>query len=184
MAQPRRTDVEVMREVAAGGREALGELYDRFAPRLLALGQRMLGSRRESEDLVHDVFLEAWLRAHTYDPARASVSTWLLMRARSRALDRLRATRKGQALEREAALFGGSPVQPDAARVRDGRAVRAILTALPGDQRAVLELGFFAGYSYAEIAARLAIPVGTVKSRMARALERIRAQLLASEARS
>jgi RNA polymerase sigma-70 factor, ECF subfamily len=184
MARPRRTDVEVMREVAAGGREALGELYDRFSPRMLALGQRMLGSRREAEDLVHDVFLEAWRRAQSYDPARASVSTWLLLRARSRALDRLRTSRKGQAIEREAALFAAGQLQPDAATIRDGRAVRAILTELPVDQRAVLELGFFAGYSYAEIAARLAIPVGTVKSRMARALERMRAQLHAYEARS
>jgi len=181
MARPRRTDVEVMREVAAGGRDALGELYDRFAPRMIALGQRMLGSRREAEDLVHDVFLEAWRRAALYDPARASVSTWLLMRARSRALDRLRSVRKGLAVEREAMLFGSEQSPPDPARVHDGRAVRHILTALPVEQRAVLELGFFAGYSYAEIAARLAIPVGTVKSRMARALERMRAQLHASE---
>ena len=179
----RRTDVEVMREVAAGGREALAELYDRFAPRMLAVGQRLLGSRREAEDLVHDVFLEAWRRAGAYDSTRASVSTWLLLRVRSRALDRLRAVKKGRTLERDAAVFVSSNV-PDAPTVRDGRAVRDILTELPIDQRAVLELGFFAGYSYAEIATRLAIPVGTVKSRMARALERMRAQLHADEARS
>jgi RNA polymerase sigma-70 factor (ECF subfamily) len=170
-----------MRDVAAGSSAALGELYDRFAARLLAVGERLLGSRREAEDLVHDVFLEAFRRAGSYDPSRASVATWLLVRARSRALDRLRSLRKGQALEREAARGGLQPLQPDAGAAHDGRAVRALLIALPFDQRAVLELGYFGGYSYSEIAVRLAIPVGTVKSRMARAMERVRAQLQAPE---
>ncbi|HEY2216370.1 MAG TPA: sigma factor, partial [Solirubrobacteraceae bacterium] len=70
---------------AAGDRAALGLLYDRFAPSMLAVGQRILGSAREAEDLVHDVFLEAWLRARYYDPARGSVRTWLMLRLRSRA---------------------------------------------------------------------------------------------------
>src|SRR5262245_29015389 len=84
-------DVSLIQAVATGDRRGLGGLYDRYAPVLMALGIRMLGARREAEDLVHDVFLEVWRQAHDYDPRRGSVRTWLLMRARSRALDRRKA---------------------------------------------------------------------------------------------
>src|SRR5690348_4003420 len=81
-------DEQLVRKVAEGDRAALGELYDRFAPSMLAVARRILGS--EPEDLVQDVFLEAWHRARHFDPARGSVRTWLMLRVRSRSLDRLR----------------------------------------------------------------------------------------------
>lgn len=173
-----RTDAELVRDVAEGRREALGELYDRFAPRLLGVAQRLLRSRGEAEDLVHDVFIEAWRRAGSYEPARASVASWLLLLVRSRALDRLRSARRWQSIERVVALSSDAQhALPSPAEFGDAAALRAFVTGLPVDQRAVLELGFFAGCSYPEIARRLLIPVGTVKSRMARALQNMRAQL-------
>src|SRR3954465_16018107 len=79
-------DVELISGAAAGDRDCLAALYDRYAPACLAVGRRILGDRREAEDLLHDVFLEAWRRAGDYDQGRGTVRAWLLMRIRSRAL--------------------------------------------------------------------------------------------------
>jgi RNA polymerase sigma-70 factor (ECF subfamily) len=175
-------DELLVRAAAQGDREALGALYDRFSPLLLSVAHRMLGSTREAEDLVHDVFLEAWHRARHYDRARGSVRTWLMLRLRSRALDRLRATKRAGAVLFDEALQprGGSVSEthtaaPDAAL--DHKALVHALATLPKDQRAVLELGYFAGQSCAEIAGALSVPVGTVKSRMSRAIAHLRTQL-------
>ncbi|MEZ4468804.1 MAG: sigma-70 family RNA polymerase sigma factor [bacterium] len=86
-------DTRLVLGMAQGDKSALGQLYDRHAPLLLGVALRLLGDRPEAEDLVHDVLIEAWQRADTYDPARASVRSWLLLRLRSRALDRLRSAR-------------------------------------------------------------------------------------------
>jgi RNA polymerase sigma-70 factor (ECF subfamily) len=165
-----------MAAIAEGDRDALGTLYDRFASDMLALAQRMLGGPREAEDLVHDVFLEAWHRASHYDPSRGTVRTWLMLRVRSRALDRLRSTKRATWTPfDENALRDRTGSEDDArARARDQRTLQGILLDLPGDQRTVLELGYFAGYSCSEIATELAIPIGTVKSRMSRAIVALR----------
>jgi RNA polymerase sigma-70 factor (ECF subfamily) len=162
--------------MAAGDRQALSRLYDRYAPSLLALAQRILGDRRESEDLLHDVFLEVWRQAAQFDAARGTVRAWLVMRMRSRALDR----RKSAAFSRVVSLEG----QREEARGSgddtlgpDRAAVRRALAELPEDQRLVLELGYFEGLSSTEIAARIGVPVGTVKSRVAAALSKLRAGL-------
>lgn len=169
-------DERLLDAVASGDREALGLLYDRHAPRMLALASRILGSPREAEDLVHDVFLEAWHRARQYDAARGSVRAWLILRTRSRALDALRAARRAPRAPLEAAGPRASD-GVDASAVHDGRKLHRLLEDLPREQHAVLELAYFEGYSFSEIAERLAIPVGTVKSRMSRAIDALRAKL-------
>jgi RNA polymerase sigma-70 factor, ECF subfamily len=161
----------------AGDRAAFGLLYDRFAPALLGAAARILGDRRESADLVHDVFLEAWQRVREYDPQRGSVRTWLLLRLRSRALDHL-----GRA-ERRHTQVGAGPELAERGRpgARDHTmeqlAVRQALTRLEGDVRAVLEQTYFEGLSAREIAARSGIPEGTVRSRLARGLAALTAVL-------
>jgi RNA polymerase sigma-70 factor (ECF subfamily) len=170
----------LLQHIAEGDRAALGELYDAYAPVVLAVAYRVLGSQREAEDLVHDVFLEVWQRARDYDQQRASVRTWLLLRARSRARDRMRsAYRAGKAALDVAWLKAAQTPLLDPAAARDGQRLHGILLDLPAEQRAVLELGYFAGYSSAEIARELAIPIGTVKSRMARAIALLRVRLRA-----
>src|SRR5262245_29662622 len=84
------SDVSLVEAMAAGERAALAALYDRYAETLLALAQRLLHSASDAEDLLHDFFLEVWHRAHTFDSSRGSVQGWLVMRLRSRALDRLK----------------------------------------------------------------------------------------------
>ncbi|MCA9613995.1 MAG: sigma-70 family RNA polymerase sigma factor, partial [Myxococcales bacterium] len=132
---------------------------------------RRLRERAEVEDLVHDVFLEVWKQAHTYEPGRASVRRWLLVRLRSRALDRLRS----HAFSRRRSLDSDERVAPDdPSQTLDERRVEGFLAELSEDQRQVVTLSYFDGLSSSEIAGELGIPLGTVKSRMAAALSRLR----------
>jgi RNA polymerase sigma-70 factor (ECF subfamily) len=173
--------------MGSGDGSALGSLYDRHAPALLAVAMRMLGAAREAQDVVHDVFLEAWEHAREYDRERASVRTWLLVRLRSRALDRLGRAESTRAHSLEDA---GDAVTAWTARVAtssseavDALAVRQALEKIPEDARRVLSLAYFDGLTAREIAERLGVPTGTVKSRRARGLATL-AALLGLEGRA
>lgn len=157
--------------IAGGERAALAELYDRYAGGLLALGQRLLTNRRDAEDLVHDVFIEVLRQAGAYDERRGTVRAWLFTRLRARGLDRLRARRF---VEVAAGAVHDEPTGPDDL-APDRAIVRRALGELPAEQADVVALAYFDGLSSSEISARLGIPVGTVKSRTAAALGRLRA---------
>lgn len=180
MGQPSpHTDPELVSAMARGDSDALGVLYDRYCPTLLATAVRILGGQREAEDLVHDVLMEAWQKAGDYDRARGSVRTWLLVRLRSRALDRWRRAGriKVQTME-ERTLDDVLPAPAeDPGQSLDFANVRRALRELPEPQRQVLELAYFEGLSSTEVAERLDIPVGTVKSRTAAGLAKLRAAM-------
>ena len=166
-------DAEIVAAVAVGDRSALAALYDRYVGLLMGLGVRILRNRRESEDLVHDVFLEVWRRAPTYDPARASVRAWLVLMMRCRALDR----RKSHAFKLRASLDHDPRVAPETegpSEVLERNRLAEQVQALPENQREVLILGYFEGLSSTEIAERLDIPLGTVKSRVAAGIRALR----------
>lgn len=163
--------------MAAGDREALASFYERYAPLLVAVGLRMLGDQREAEDVAHDVFLEAWRAAGSYDPNRAPVRTWLLMRMRSRVLDRKKARGVTRRVPMSPTHLERLAVFDDPATMADRAAVRAALANLSGEHRLVIELAWFDGLSSSEIAERADMPVGTVKSRTATALARLRGTL-------
>ena len=156
--------------MAAGDPAGLSRLYDSYAPRLLALGVHVLRDQGEAEDVLHDVFMEAWKRAGSFDAERAAVRTWLVVRMRSRCLDRLRA-RNVRADAPEARL--PAPV----GRIRDA------VATLPDAQRRVMELLYFEGLSSREAAERIGCPVGSVKSRVRLAMTSLRRDLLTEEAR-
>lgn len=161
--------------LASGDRDALGALYDRHGPTMMAIGVKILRNPREAEDLLHDVFVEAWKRARSYDPTRGSVRAWLHLRMRSRCLDRVKSARwsKSQPLpERESQV--GIADTPEMESLADGVKLRAALSELPDDQRTVLLLGYFEGLSSSEIAERVGVPIGTVKSRVAAAMEKMK----------
>lgn len=168
-------DQQLLAKVCAGDQPALAALYDRHAGQLLAVALRILKSRADAEDLIHDVFLEVWQKANQYDSARGTVRTWLLIRLRSRAIDRLRVLTLARernnmaAAETELAIATPDPsISPDCARARQA------LATLSAEQRTVVELGYFRGFSHQEIATRCQIPVGTVKSRLSAALAKLR----------
>jgi RNA polymerase sigma-70 factor (ECF subfamily) len=167
-------DEVLVAAMAAGDRAALATLYERHGSLLLGLALRIVREKREAEDLLHDVFLEAWRTAKDFDPKRGRVRTWLAIRMRSRALDlqkSARVSRNTGDAGLELLVDDGEASSPDHGRVRSA------LADLGSDQRRVLELAYFEGLSCTEIAKRVAIPVGTVKSRIAAGLDRLRSGL-------
>ncbi len=178
---PEPRDESCLAEVAAGRREALAELYDRHAPAMLRVALRFLRAQQDAEDLVHDVFVEAWAKAGDYDPGRGSVRRWLLVRVRSRAIDRLRALqtarRHGMADAGDTAEPAAPPPQWD---LSDQERARRALATLPEPQRVLVELSYFEGLTCAEMAASCGIPIGTVKSRLSAAVSKLRASLAAT----
>ncbi len=169
-------DAGLVAELVAGRESALAELYDRFATLLLAVGTRILKDPLEAEDLLHDVFVEAWRRAGDFDPARGGVRAWLVTRMRSRALDRCKSPGRARATVLDE-RYSHRPSEAEAPDGGDHGRLRMALLRLPADQRAVMECAYFDGLSSSEIAERLQIPLGTVKSRMAAGLARLRADL-------
>ncbi len=174
------TDATVWLEALARGEEsALAALYDAFAAPVFNLCVRMLRDRGAAEDLLQDVFLEAWRRAERYDAGRGNVLSWLLCMTRSRALDRLRAEKSRQRRERAVGIRMTPAVEPlaHASLQEEGERVRAAFATLPEARRRCLELAYFEGLSQSEIAARLALPLGTVKTHVRKGLQRLRVEL-------
>jgi len=171
--------VENERPPKADDRRFLEDLYDEHAARMLRVANRILGNRADAEDLVHDVFVEAWRKAASYDAARGTLRAWLMVRVRSRAIDRLRslqmARRKG--LEQSAQLMDVT-AQPPHPTGPDGTRARAAVGKLSQAERSVVELGYFEGLTCREIAERCEIPLGTVKSRLSSALGRLRREFV------
>lgn len=182
------SDEQAWRAVAKGDVEALAALYDRHAGVLVGVAYRLLGNRQDAEDLVHDVFVEAWGRAQDFDARRGSVRRWLLVRLRSRAIDRLRSF---ASLERHRRRSENDPSDTlartdtglDAPRV-DAERVAAVLQTLPQEQKILVELAYFEGLSHAELAARVGAPLGTVKSRLFAAMDKLRQGLDPSRGRA
>ena len=169
-------DVTIVQAMARGDSAALALLYDRYSGGMLALAQRIVGRGAEAEDVIHDVFLEAWRHAADYDAARGSVKSWLLLRTRSRSLDVQKSARvsKQTSLPDDAWLAELADPGRDPGAGGDQARVRRVLVALPAEQREVLLLGYFEGLSSSEIAERIGVPLGTVKSRVAAALSALR----------
>ena len=164
-------DIALGAGLAEGDRGALARLYERHAGVLLAVALRIVRERREAEDLLHDVLLEAWKHAKDFDPKRGRVRTWLAIRMRSRALD----LQKSARVSRNAGDAGLEIVVDESERTSPDHArVRSALAELGEDQRTVVELAYFEGLSCSEIAAKIAVPIGTVKSRLAAGLRRLR----------
>lgn len=173
-----RSDADLIEAITGGDREALAELYERFAPLLLALAGRLLRTPEEAEDTVQDVFLEVWRHVGDYVPARGSVAAWLSIRTRCRALDRLKTPSRARNVrlvdEEDRPLDAADLPDWDPAPGLDGAMVWRKLAELPAEQRVVLGLAYSEGLTMSEISERLAIPIGTVKSRLARAASALR----------
>ena len=173
------SDASLVRQVIDRRPEALGTLYSRYAATLLALGKRILGSVSDAEEVLQEVFLHVWNHAGRYDAGRSSVSTWLVLITRSRAIDRLR-TRKvvERTHETSAQLDPAGHASPEGVEtvfLQERRErVQRELGKLPPEQKQVLEMAFYEGLSQSEIAARADLPLGTVKTRTLLAMKKLR----------
>lgn len=180
------TDAILVRQVLDRRPEALAELYDRHAPNLLALARRVLSGSAagaEAEEVLQEVFLHVWNNAGRYDAARSSVSTWLVLITRSRAIDRLRSRKVVDRVHEAAHLEDpaadhASPEGLESVFIRERRQrVKSELDRLPPEQRQVLEMAFYEGLSQTEIAERADLPLGTVKTRTLLAMKKLRSAL-------
>lgn len=176
-------DGELMARLAGGNSEALRELYDRHASLLLALALRILHNRDDAEEVVQEAFLYAWRKACSYDPARSSVSSWLVVIVRSRSLDRLRSFQRLESMRLELERCGAEhrhlfsegfgQVLDDERAAR----VRRALAHLPPSQRQVLEFSYYDGRTQKEVAEMTGVPLGTVKTRTFLAIRKLRREL-------
>ncbi len=183
-------DVELVRRMQLGDERALGVFYDRWSPVVSALAARIVKSAGDVEDVVEETFWQAWRHANRFTEGRGSVQTWLLTIARSRALDRLRSIRRrgeepidgsGQDSMMSSAdpAMRASASDPalDVEQNEQRQFILSALAELPSEQREALELGYFGGLSQSEIAERTGQPLGTIKTRMRLAMQKLRDRL-------
>jgi RNA polymerase sigma-70 factor (ECF subfamily) len=182
-------DLKLVVRMQGGDETALGEFYDRWFPIVSGLIARMLKSSADVEEVIEETFWQAWRQAQRYSPDRGSVQTWVLTIARTRALDRLRASRRLREEpleeagvsegEHAASLAPRSTSDPalDVEHAERRQLVVAALAELPREQREALELGYFGGLSQSEISERTKQPLGTVKTRIRLALLKLRDRL-------
>ncbi len=183
-ADTRVVDRETVQRMAEGDPDALALVYDRHIRSVFGLAMRVMQDQGDAEDVVQEVFSQAWAQATRYDATRGSVASWLLMMARTRAIDKLRSKR---AKPDSAPLPGENAVieLPDPAvgaerqilTAESATQLRAALTELPVPQRIAIELAYFEGLTQTQIAGRLEQPLGTVKTRIRTGLLKLREAL-------
>jgi len=177
-------DEMLIRLIERAHADALSALYDRYSRLVFSLALNLLGDYATAEEVTLDVFTRVWERAETYRPGQAKVSTWLTSITRHRSIDVLR--RQGARPERHSVAW--AEVSPDATPGVNGpeeatelamqqQRVRAAIAQLPADQKQALALAYFKGYTHREIAERLGEPLGTVKTRIRLAMQKLRQTL-------
>ena len=180
-------DQHLMRSFAARDPGAADALYGRFAGRIYGLGLVMLGNDAAAQDLVQDTFVKLWRSAGRYDRSRGKLETWVLLMARSLAIDAIRRRvleiRTLESVDRSTEIDQGPGPDERAVTVDLTERARRAMSSLPAEQRAALELAYLGGKTSAEISDLEGIPVGTAKTRIRAALLRLR-DLLASDIES
>lgn len=163
------TDQELIDLIKEGDKEALREIYSRFSQAVYNLAFRMLRDREDAEEVVQEIFLQVWNKAQTYERGRGAVSTWIINIARSRSIDKLRTLGyRDRNTELDEEKLNSST---DFSRILEDREEKnniifQALSSLPENQRAVIELVYFEGFTHVEAAELLKEPVGTIKTRL------------------
>jgi RNA polymerase sigma-70 factor (ECF subfamily) len=177
-------DAALIERIRGGERAAFVNFYDRYSPLMFSVAARVLGDRKDAEDVLQEVMLVIWNKSGEYDPQLGTLSSWAVALTRNKALDRLRARTRRLRLIEEAAILAEDPSgtsYPSANEIVHGReraeVLREAMKSLPADQRMAIELAFFTGLSQSDIARRLEQPLGTVKARIRRGMLRLREQL-------
>ena len=169
------TDEAIVRAIAGGDQESLRLLNQRYGHALAAVAERMLGDRADAEEVAADVLWQAWRQAGAFDRSRGSFGTWLMMLARSRAIDRLRARNVRSNVTEDPAASADTPdasfeLHSDQRR----RVVQAAVAGLQDSERSILEMAYYSDLSQSVIAERTGLPLGTVKSRIRSAMIKLR----------
>ena len=186
LAEDALADQGAVRRMAGHDPDALAELYDRYARLIYSLGLHILSDQAEAEDVVQDVFSQAWQQASRYEASRGTVAAWLLTMTRSRAIDRLRARRSRPDSEPanenqlRDLIDPGEPHDLLVLTREQIRRLRDAMARLPVLQRLAVEMAYFEGLSQSEIATRLDEPLGTVKTRVRLALVKLREAMTGS----
>ncbi len=164
--------------IAQGDELAFVQFYRRYSAPIFSMLSKMLGNPHDAEEVLQSCFLQVWHKAATFDASRSAPFTWLVMIARNRALDRLRARQRQTRLEECAAqdpeAFTSAPDAVPGAQGDTRSLLEGALVKIPGDQRQAIEMAFFHGLTHDEISARLGEPLGTVKARIRRGMLRLR----------
>jgi len=172
----------VVRSIAAGDQVALRELYERSHRLVFALALRITGERRTAEEVTLDVFHQVWQQASAYDAESGTVLGWLMNQTRSRAIDRRRFDQRKKRLDTGETSDGSAAQADDACRLADAseraRRLDDALTKLTDDERQAIETAYFSELSYAQVAAQLLQPVGTIKTRIRSGLTKLRRALM------
>src|SRR5437660_259311 len=180
-------DEDLMQLVAGGDARAFELVYERHCTAVFSLAYRICGVRAAAEEVAQEAFLAIWRSGARYDRTRGSVRTWLLGVVHNRAIDSLRRSTvhdRLRAADEQAAERIEAPerTEVEVARRDEARSMREVLGGLPSEQRRVVELAYFGGFTHEQIAEMLGAPLGTVKGRMRLALEKLRASIEPREA--
>lgn len=172
-----------MQLVAGGDAGAFEVIYDRHVTAAFSLAYRICGVHAAAEEIAQEAFLAIWRSGARYDRSRGSVRTWLLGVVHNRAIDMLRRTtvhERRRSADEQAAERLEAPERTEAevARREEARSMRKLIDGLPADQRRVIDLAYFGGFTHEQIASMLELPLGTVKGRMRLALEKMRANIV------
>ncbi len=175
-------DAELVGLTAGFDAAAFEVLYERHHVLAFSLAVRIVGSRDRAQEVVQEAFLNLWRDAPRFDPRRGAVRTWLMRMVQDRAIDSVRRMSTSERAQAAEAILMGSPSTSDAsAQVHaddEARTVRVALDALPPEQRQVIELAYFEGWTQREIAEMLEVPVGTIKGRARLGLLKLRDALV------
>lgn len=178
---PTPEDAELVRAVVARDEHALAELYGRHSGACFALARRVLADRTLAEEIVQEVFVRLWNQPERFDATRGSMRSFLLAQIHGRSVDLLRAETARRAREERDARRGVAPpddLERAVVDLSEAEAVRTALASLSESERTAIELAYFGGHTYREVAAMLEQPEGTIKSRIRTGLLRLRAALV------
>jgi len=175
------SDEELLARMGARELTALEALYGRYGGVAFSLAYRITLNRETAEEVVQEAFFAAWRRAATYSTERGTARSWLLGVIHHRAIDVVRARKaRGQTvpLDEQLPIAGKDDLWSAVQQTLDREEIRRALTTLPQEQRESIELAYFGGLTYPEIAGRLGVPLGTIKSRLRLGLEKLRQRLM------